>query len=169
MKIAIVGCPGSGKSTLALKLHKMLHIPLHHIDQYFWKPGWQRPDREEFRKIHDQLCDAPEWIIEGMAIRHFEYRVQKADVIIFLDIPLYICLYRIFKRAFLHFGKVRFASAPGCKERFPDREFLTYVWNFNKEPKAKVQALLKAHRNDKKIFVIKNQQELEAVINYFAT
>lgn len=63
MKIAIIGSPGSGKSTLALKLHKILHIPLFHIDQYFWKPDWQTPDRQEFRKIHDQLCDAPEWII----------------------------------------------------------------------------------------------------------
>src|SRR5688572_23858991 len=133
MKIAIVGSPGSGKSTLALKLYQILHIPLYHIDQYFWKPGWQRPDREDFRKIHNELCDRSEWIIEGMAISHFEYRLQRADVIIFLDIPAYVCFYRIFKRAFLNFGKVFFSSAPGCKERFPSREFLKYVWNFNKK------------------------------------
>ena len=56
MKIAIVGYPGSGKSTLALKLHQILHIPLFHIDQYFWKPGWQGPDRQEFTQIHQDLC-----------------------------------------------------------------------------------------------------------------
>jgi adenylate kinase family enzyme len=167
MKIAIIGCPGSGKSTLALKLHKLLHIPLFHIDQYFWKPGWQRPDREEFRKIHNQLSDGPEWIIEGMATRHFDYRLAKADVIIFLDIPLYICLYRIFKRALLNFGKVFFSSAPGCKERIPDREFLTYVWNFNRKQKPEVKALLNTYKNDKKIFVIKNQRELEELIKSF--
>ena len=167
MKIAIIGCPGSGKSTLAFKLHKLLHIPLFHIDQYFWKPGWQRPDREEFRKIHNQLSDGPEWIIEGMAVSHFSYRLAKADVIIFLDVPLYICLYRIFKRAFLNFGKVFFSSALGCPERFPDREFLTYVWNFNSKQKPEVKALLKTYKNDKKIFVIKNQHELEELIKSF--
>ena len=55
MKIAIIGVPGSGKSTLAFKLHKILHIPLFHLDQYFWQPGWQRPDREEStiaRQLH---------------------------------------------------------------------------------------------------------------------
>lgn len=71
MKIAIIGNAGSGKSTLALSLHKTLHIPLFHLDQYFWKPGWIEPDRAEFEKIHNALCDKPEWIIEGMAIRFF--------------------------------------------------------------------------------------------------
>jgi adenylate kinase family enzyme len=167
MKIAIIGSPGSGKSTLALKLHKILHIPLIHIDQYFWKPGWQRPDREEFRKIHDQLCDAPEWIIEGMATRHFEYRLQKANVIIFLDVPLYICLYRIYKRAIFNFGKVFFSSAPGCAERWPDHEFLTYVWNFNKKQKPEIMALLNKYQKDKKIFVINNKRELDVLIKQF--
>jgi adenylate kinase family enzyme len=167
MKIAVIGSPGSGKSTLAFKLHRILHIPLFHIDQYFWKPGWQRPDREEFRKIHNQLCDASEWIIEGMAISHFEYRINKADVIIFLDVPLYVCLYRIFKRAFFHFGKVFFSSAPGCAERFPDREFLTYVWNFNKKQKFEVMTFIEKYHNNKKIFVIKNQQELDELVKQF--
>ena len=167
MKIAIIGSPGSGKSTLAFKLHKILHIPLFHIDQYFWKPGWQRPDREEFRKIHEQLCDAPEWIIEGMAISHFEYRINKADVIIFLDVPLYVCLYRIFKRAIFNFGKVRFSSAPGCEERWPDHEFLTYVWNFNKKQKPAVLDLFKKYQKDKKIFVIKNKRDLDELIKSF--
>jgi hypothetical protein len=44
MKIAIIGNCGSGKSTLGLMLHKKLHIPLYHIDQYFWKSGWKRTD-----------------------------------------------------------------------------------------------------------------------------
>ena len=167
MKIAIIGSPGSGKSTLALQLHNILHIPLFHIDQYFWKPGWQRPDRQEFRKIHEELCDKPEWIIEGMALSHFEYRLQRADIIIFLDIPFYVCLYRIFKRAFFNFGKVFFSSAPGCPEGFPSGEFLHYVWHFNRKQKQDAIALLHTYRKDKKIFVIKNQQELSGLINYF--
>ena len=84
MKIAIVGSPGSGKSTLASKLHEILGIPLYHLDQYFWKPGWQRPDRAEFAKIHYDLCDRDEWIIEGMATRHFAYRAEQADISFFL-------------------------------------------------------------------------------------
>ena len=164
MKIAIVGNSGSGKSTLALQLHKMLHIPLFHLDQYFWKPGWQRPDRDEFAKTHHKLCDGDSWIIEGMAIRLFDYRIERADIIIFLDMPLSFCLYRIFKRSFLNFGKIFFSSAPGCPERFPDLEFLKYVWNFNTKQKPEIEKLLYKYKNQKKIFVIKNKQQLDELI-----
>ncbi len=167
MKIAIIGSPGSGKSTLALQLHNILHIPLFHLDQYFWKPGWQRPDYNEFVETHYDLCDRDSWIIEGMAMRVSEYRFFQADVIIFLDIPLYICLYRIFKRAFLNFGKVFFSSAPGCPERFPSWEFLKYVWSFNKKQKQAIEFSLNSYKDQKKIFVVKNAKELDELVDRF--
>jgi len=167
MKIAIVGSPGSGKSTLAETLHKILDLPLYHLDQYFWQPEWQRPDRQAFAKTHHKLCDKNEWIIEGMATRHFDYRIQKAYIVIFLDIPLWLCLYRVFKRALTSFGKVRKSSAQECPERMPDREFLTYIWNFYKKKRPEIVKLLQQYKNQKKIFVIKNKTELDKLIKKF--
>jgi len=169
MKIAIVGSPGSGKSTFAFKLHTVLHIPLFHLDQYFWQPGWQKPDRQEFKKTHQELCDAKEWIIEGMTISLFEYRMRQADIIIFLDVPLYICLYRILKRAFLNVGKVCFSSAPGCPEKFPSWEFLKYVWDFRKIQKPEIEDCLAYYKNEKKIFVVKNKHQLDELIKKLQT
>lgn len=166
MKIAIVGCPGSGKSVLAHKLHTILGIPLYHLDQYFWKPGWQEIDRDEFVKIHNQLCDKPEWIIDGTAIRLLEYRAQQADIIIFLDFPRYLCLYR-FKRAITYFGKVYFASAKGCPERGPDPKFLSYIWTINRQRKPIVMDVLQRYKDQKKTFVIKNTAELDQLIKKF--
>ena len=100
MKIAIIGNPESGKSLLASKLHKILNIPVYHLDQYFWKAGWHKVDRKLFEKKHHEICNKNEWIIDGIARRVFEYRVQRADIVIFLDIPTRLCLYRVLKRAF---------------------------------------------------------------------
>jgi hypothetical protein len=99
VKIAIIGNGGSGKSTLALVLHKKLNLPLHHLDQYYWNPGWQRVGSEDFERIHRELCDQEQWIIEGVGQRVFAYRFVKADTIIFLDVPTAICLWRVIKRA----------------------------------------------------------------------
>lgn len=167
MKIAVIGCPGSGKSTVAKQLHEKLNIPLYHLDQYYWLPGWKRPDKDAFEKIHNALCDKEDgggWIIEGMAMRNLPYRIAKADVVIFLDVPLRICLYRIFKRAFTGLGTIRDTSAPGCPERFPDREFVAYVWNFNRKHKPVIEALLEQYKGQKKIFVIKNDAAINNII-----
>lgn len=177
MKIAIIGSPGSGKSTLSFKLHEVLQLPLYHLDQYFWQPGWQRPDRAEFAKIHRDLCDkgnglpdeasSEDWIIEGMAIRHIDYRIQKADIIIFLNVPLYKCLYRIFKRAITRYGTMSKHSPKGCPEPFPNLEFLRYIWRFHKELKPKIEQMLDQHKDGKQIFVVKSNAELNALIKGF--
>ncbi len=86
-RIAIVDCAGSGKITLALKLKKELNLPLYHLDEYYWLPGWQRVDFDLFSEAHDKLCDTDTWIIEGSYVRTFFYRALKADLIIYLDVP----------------------------------------------------------------------------------
>lgn len=166
-KIAIVGNSGSGKSTLAVQLNQILHIPLFHLDQYFWQPGWQRPNHDEFEKIHHALCDADSWIIEGMSSSLFDYRLERADIIIFSDMPLYVCLYRIFKRVLLNFGKVSFSNAPGCPERIPHWGFLKHIWNFSMDQKPKIEELLHKFKEQKKIFVVKNKSDLNELIKRF--
>lgn len=169
MKIAIIGNAGSGKSTLAATLHKMLNIPLYHLDQYFWKPGWIEPDRTEFEKIHNALCDKPVWIIEGMAIRFFAYRIQKADIIIFVDRSRYVCLYRVLKRAFKNHGSIRSSSAIGCPERLPDLKFLKFIWNFPHNQKKQIELLCNNYKNQKKIFAVKNEKQLQEILLHLST
>lgn len=183
MKIVIIGSPGSGKSTLAYTLHDMLKLPLYHLDQYFWLPGWQRPDRAEFEKIHNALCDGEynsassslpsqktqtnaDWIIEGMATRYFEYRAARADIIIFLDVSRYMCFYRILKRALMHFGKEHASSPKGCPEKGPTLEFLKYIWHFNRKQKPEIEDILQKYHTQKQIFVIKNQTDYDALIEH---
>lgn len=169
-KIAIVGNAGSGKSSLALKLHNLLGLPLYHLDQYFWKSGWVEPERAEFEKIHNELVDQKAgWIIEGMAIRFFEYRIQKADCIIFLDMPTYKCFYRVFKRMLMHYGKEYFASAKGCPECLPSWKFLKFILNFNRERRPVIIELLEKYKDKKKIFMVKNDAELKELIKNFIT
>lgn len=167
MKIAIIGNCGSGKSPLGLALHTLLEVPLYHLDQYFWNPGWQEPDRAEFEKIHNTLCDQSAWIIEGMAIRFFEYRIQRADVVIFIDVPTYVCLYRVGKRAYTHCGKVYFSSAKYCPERYPDLTFLKFIGNFNRRKKPAIMELLNKYCDQKRIFIVKNKVEINELIKKF--
>lgn len=159
-RIAIIGNAGSGKSTLAKKLHALYKLPLYHLDQYFWKPGWVRPDLAEYEKTHNYLCDQEEWIIDGMNLKYLDYRASRADIIIFLDLPQYLCFWRIFKRYFTYRGKNTPFSAPGCPEKL-DWAFLNWVRAFKKKHRSKVYALLKNYENTKLIYILKSQKEID--------
>lgn len=96
-KIAIIGCAGSGKTTLAFQLHKKLNLPLYHLDQYYWLPNWKRVGLEKFNEVHNELCKKDTWIMEGSYSKNFPERFVHADVIIFLDMPRYLCIWYILR------------------------------------------------------------------------
>ena len=165
-RIAVIGNAGSGKSTLAKQLHDILGLPVYHLDQYFWGPNWTHPDPDEYKAIHDKLCDKEEWIMDGCNLRVFDYRAQRANMIIFLDMPRYLCLWRIFKRLFRYYGKQAPNSAKGCHEGINCKffAFLKWVWQWNKKYPQKIKAALsKIHNTEIRIF--KSQKELDKFLN----
>lgn len=168
-KIIVFGNAGSGKTTLAKILHAKFHIPLYHLDRYYWKPGWERIDREEFAKIHRALCERDQWILEGSYPKFLPERVTYAEVVIFLDIPRYICLWRVVKRTILHLGKTLPDTPEGCKQKIFDTkflDFLAWVWTFNKRYRADVLALLKSPeiQHTKQVYILRSPQEMDAFI-----
>ena len=53
-RILILGCGGAGKSTLAGQLGEILDLPVIHLDQEYWQPGWvPTPDDEWLRRVAD--------------------------------------------------------------------------------------------------------------------
>ncbi len=76
-KIAIIGSSGAGKTMLAKRLAERLHLPVYHLDHYFWKPGWQETDHDQFMLKQYELVMRDQWIIDGnfrrtLSIRLFE-------------------------------------------------------------------------------------------------
>src|SRR6266851_5121279 len=97
-KIVIIGSPGAGKSTFARKLGSILTIKVVHLDRVFWRYDWQEKPRETRIDILQKLVQEKQWLIEGTYLGSSEPRLNKADTIIFLDIPFLLCLERIIKR-----------------------------------------------------------------------
>jgi adenylate kinase family enzyme len=126
-KIMIIGSGGSGKTTLAKQLAEKLDLPVHHLDNYFWQPGWEETHHDDFVEKQFDLVEQDRWIIDGNYIRTWEIRLHEADTIIFLDIPRWRCLYQAIKRQFLFHKKNRPDLPEGCPSRF-DRKFFLFLW-----------------------------------------
>jgi adenylate kinase family enzyme len=117
-KIAIIGSPGSGKSTLADQLGKLLDIKVFHLDRYFWQSGWKEMPRVDRIEILKDLVRKEQWIIEGTYLSSSEPRLNRADTIIFLDIPFLLCLQRIIHRHNEYKGQSRPDLPDGCSDNF---------------------------------------------------
>jgi hypothetical protein len=84
----VLGCCGSGKSHLSRRLAARLSLPLVHLDDLYWGPGWTRPDPAAWEGTLRRTAHADEWIIDGNHFSSLEVRIARADLAIFLDLPM---------------------------------------------------------------------------------
>ena len=159
-RVIIIGCGGAGKSTLARKLGEKTGIPVVHLDQIWWSPGnWQHMERPEFEKLLMEEMEKPRWILDGNFRRTLEMRLQKCDTVIYLDFPRLVCLKNWLGRVIKNWGHARIDMAEGCNERF-DPEFALWIWNFNKNYRARFYELLN-NLAGKQVIILKSRREVE--------
>ena len=128
-RILIIGSPGSGKSTLARALAAREGLPLTHLDQLYWAPGWREIDKPVWLARLDAALAEPRWIIEGNYSSTLERRLVRADRVVLLDLSPFRCTWRILRRTLSLRGKVRQDMAAGCPERL-SLSFLWYTLSF---------------------------------------
>ncbi|HWD95144.1 MAG TPA: hypothetical protein VG246_01875 [Acidimicrobiales bacterium] len=126
-RVAIVGSGGSGKSTFSHELSQITGLPLFHLDEYYWRPGWIETPREEWRAIQGELVAHERWVIEGNYSGTYDLRFPRIDTVIVLSPPRRVCVYRVVKRVIVNWH--RDVQAKGCPERF-DISFIHWVWRF---------------------------------------
>lgn len=98
-KIIVTGTSGSGKTTVGKKLSKKLGISCTDLDDLYWLPEWTPREEKEFEEKILEVADGEEWIISGNYSRLSHITWPKADMVIWLDFPLYILLWRTLKRS----------------------------------------------------------------------
>lgn len=130
-RVLVIGSPGAGKSTLAHELAQRTGLPLFHLDQMFWLPGWVERDRDEGRAELAKVLAGDRWIIDGNYGSTLPLRVARADTVVWLDYPTALCLGRVFKRWWQYRGTARPDMTEGCPETL-NLEFLLYVLNFRR-------------------------------------
>jgi adenylate kinase family enzyme len=146
-RVVIIGCSGSGKSTLARRLAAATGLPAVHLDRHYWRPGWVEPARQDWRAEVARLAAGDRWIIDGQYGGTLDLRLARADTLIFLDLPMPLCLARVLRRTVAGYGRNRAELPPGCPERF-DWPFLKYVWNYRRSHRPKMHGIVAGFGGD---------------------
>ena len=158
-RVMIIGCGGAGKSTLARKLGEKTGLPVVHLDQIWWEPGnWQHLEKPEFdRRLAEEMAK-PRWILDGNFKRTIEERLAACDTVIYLDYPRIICLKNWLGRVIQNRGHHRADMTEGCIE-WIDPEFAKWIWNFNKQYRARFYELLNGAEG-KNVVILKNRRQV---------
>jgi adenylate kinase family enzyme len=140
-RVVVVGPGGAGKSTFARRLGERTGLPVIHLDEHHWRPGWVEPPDDEWRAIVTGLAAGDEWIIDGNYGHTIDVRVRAADTAVFLDYAPLPCIARALRRSISNYGRA--IQAPGCPEHI-DLEFLRWIANYRRDSRPRVLAELEA-------------------------
>ena len=148
--MAIIGPGGSGKSRLARELGRRLDLPVIHLDDLFWKPGWVESDREEWEALNRQLVQGERWILDGNYGGTMEIRLASADTIVLLDPPPLLCIWRVLRR--------RRRDEPASARRL--LAFVTYIWRYRRTRRPAVEARIARHQAAKDVHVLRTRRDV---------
>ncbi len=162
-RICIIGSPGSGKSTLAKQLGEILNIEAIHMDTLFWKPNWTASSMDELAVAQAVQIEKDRWVIDGNYSHVWHDRLERADTIIFLDIPRRICFYRVLKRFWQNRNHIRSDIGRGCPEKI-DFHFLQFVWTYPKKRKWKAIKVTESYIGKKQVIILRSRAEITEFI-----
>ena len=146
-RVVIVGSQGAGKSYLAVKMGKSLHLPVTHLDELFWSWRNEKLTTEErnvrVRKLAEKNC----WIIDGNFLKTLDYRVARCDTAILLDLPRWLCLWRLTKR------RIMLWFSPIPNGEIAPHQWLSWpmvksIWRFPARMTPRLEAILRQHDAD---------------------
>lgn len=91
--------------------------------------------------------------------------MKHADTVIYLELPLIVCVYRVIKRRIVYARKTREDMAKGCPEKV-DWSFFTFILTTYRERQKKMRNRFKKLRNDEdcKVFMLMNRKDIENYI-----
>ncbi|GAB4209288.1 MAG: ATPase AAA [Coleofasciculaceae cyanobacterium] len=115
-KVAVFGNTGGGKSTLSKRLSQITGLPLYILDKIQYQPGGTEVPHEDYKRAHQQILVTDGWIIDGFGCMETLWlRLNEADSLVFVDLPLYVHFWWVTKRLITGY----FKSPEGWPENSP--------------------------------------------------
>jgi multidrug resistance protein, MATE family len=117
-RIAVMGGAGAGKSVLARELALRLDLPPIHLDRLRYAPAWRPVDVHVFRSRLSEAIHGGYWIADGSYPEVADLTLPEANLIVWLEQPMWLRIWRSWWKARTHEGHPRTDRPEGCRESF---------------------------------------------------
>jgi adenylate kinase family enzyme len=160
-KVAVFGNAGGGKSTLSKRLSEITGLPLHVLDKIQYQSGGTEVPQEEYKQIHEKILATDRWIIDGFGCMETVWlRLNEADSLVFIDLPLYVHFWWVTKR--LIAGS--FKPPEGWPENSPilKSSIKSYrvLWLCHKHLTPRYREYIEQAQNTKSVYHIRSTEQI---------
>jgi adenylate kinase family enzyme len=146
--VAVNGTSGAGKSTLARRISERLDLPYTEMDGLFHGPGWT--PNPQFLDLVESFTSTPGWVCEFQYAPARPVVADRADLLVWLDIPALRALGRVALRTVRR--RVRREELWNGNREGPLRGFFTdpehvvrYAWATRHDAATRAESLLASH------------------------
>ncbi|MBD1833170.1 adenylate kinase [Cyanobacteria bacterium FACHB-472] len=160
-KVAVFGNTGGGKSTLSKRLSQITDLPLHVLDKIEYQSGGTKVPHEDYKRAHQQILVTDRWIIDGFGCMETLWlRLNEADSLVFVDLPLYVHFWWVTKRLITGY----FKPPEGWPENSPIlRSSLSsyrVLWLCHKYLAPKYRDYIEQAQSTKRVYHIRSTEQI---------
>ncbi|MBP0017650.1 MAG: adenylate kinase [Cyanobacteria bacterium SBLK] len=160
-KVAVFGNTGGGKSTLSKQLANAIALPLYVLDKIQYQAGGIKVTEEEYRRAHAEIVAGDRWVIDGFgSLKTLWLRLDVADTLVYIDLPLAVHLWWVTKRFLTGF----FDPPDGWPDRAPilKSSLNSYrnLWLCHKYLTPKYRDYVKQAATGKQVYHLRSPREI---------
>jgi len=164
-RVVVTGMAGAGKSTFSRALAAKTGLPVIHLDLHSWNPGWVRKPEDELREKQRTLLAGEKWIVDGHVAP--ELRFARAETLVFLDTPWWICARRAFVRGLRR--PPGFQPPERCEDsawrRLRDEWWLVWrIWRGRRAERERELAIASECQGQAAVYVLRSPREVREFV-----
>lgn len=169
-RVLVIGMAGAGKTTFSRTLSARTGLPLIHLDVHYWKPGWTKPSENEWREKQRDLLMGPSWIADGNDPESLDLRLERADTVVLLETPWWICAGRAFVRGLRKpVGEMPAGCSDSALRRLRDEwRLVGVIWRRRHSEPEHARATISQHGRHLMLWRIRSKREARDFLDALA-
>lgn len=167
-RVVVTGMAGAGKSTFSRALSAKTGLPVIILDLHFWQPGWQAPSDEAWAATQRSLLAGDAWIADGNYHETLALRLGRADTVVLLDTPWWVCSARAFRRGIRR--PIGMQMPDGCEDstwrRVHDEWWLVWrIWRVRRTERARELEIVSHYADRVALHVLRSKRSVRAFLD----
>jgi adenylate kinase family enzyme len=161
-KITVVGNIAGGKTRLSQVLAARYQLPLTHVDSLQFLPGMKMRPLLETREALLAATAQDKWLVDGYGpLDLIEKRFQAADVVVYVDFPIWRHYWWLSKRQVSNLWSRRAELPEGCSELTWEhtRKLYKTLWQIHTKMRPELLRIFARKNLHEKVLIIRTMKQ----------